>query len=76
MVTSRCPGDNVTVTKPKDLVNQNTPHHASPSASPSALEHIASPGQSTDVATEDFEIASALKLIAISVTQQRRLAAK
>lgn len=76
MVTSPCPGDNVTVTKPKDLVDQKNPRPASPSTSQSALGHIASPGQSTDVATEDFEIASALKLIAISVIQQRRLAAK
>ncbi|CAG8105114.1 unnamed protein product [Penicillium nalgiovense] len=76
MVTSPCPGDNVTVTKPKDLVDQKNPRPASPSTNQSALEHIASPGQSTDVATEDFEIASALKLIAISVIQQRRLAAK
>ncbi|CAG8910146.1 unnamed protein product [Penicillium egyptiacum] len=76
MVTSPCPGDNVKVAKPKDLINQKKARHTSPTTSQSALKHIASPGQSTDVATEDFEIASALRLIALSVTQQRRLAAK
>lgn len=76
MVTSPCPGDHVPTTKPKDAVNQKKARHASPSTSQDMLNPIASPGQSTDVATEDFEIASALKLIAVSVTQQRCLATK
>ncbi|CAI7617692.1 unnamed protein product [Penicillium glandicola] len=58
-----------------DVVNQKRAHQTSPSASQNALKPI-SPGQSTDVATEDFEIIAALKLIAVSVTQQRHLAAK
>ncbi|KAJ6138691.1 Acyl-CoA N-acyltransferase [Penicillium samsonianum] len=76
MVTSPCSGDHVTTKKPKNAVNQKRVRHTSPSTSQSAFKPIASPGQSTDVATEDFEIASALKLIAVSVTQQRRIAAK
>ncbi|QQK40893.1 Acyl-CoA N-acyltransferase [Penicillium digitatum] len=40
------------------------------------LEPVTSLGQLTDIATKDFEITSALKLIAVSVTQQRFLVAK
>ncbi|KAJ5384276.1 Acyl-CoA N-acyltransferase [Penicillium concentricum] len=76
MVTSPCPGDHVTGTKPKDAVDQKTARHTNSSTNQGAHKNIASPGQSTDVATEDFEIISALKLIAVSVAEQHHLAAK
>ncbi|KGO69472.1 Acyl-CoA N-acyltransferase [Penicillium italicum] len=76
MVTSPCPGNHVTTTETKDTVNQEQTRHTSPSTSQDALKPITSPGLSTDVATEDFEIVSALKLVAVSVTQQRFLAVK
>jgi GNAT superfamily N-acetyltransferase len=75
MVTSPCRGDYFTTTKPKDASSQKTTPHTSPSHSDDKHKPIASPGQSTDVATEDFEIISALKLIAVSVDQQRHIAA-
>ena len=74
MVTSPFPGEHATTTKPKDVVDQK--RHMSPSTSQVVLDPTISPGQSTDVAIEDFEIISALKLIAVSVAQQRCLAAK
>ncbi|CDM34178.1 hypothetical protein DTO013E5_696 [Penicillium roqueforti] len=74
MVTTPFPGDHSTTTKPKDAVDQK--RAASPSTSQDVLNPTISPGQSTDVAIEEFEITSALKLIAVSVAQQRFLAAK
>ncbi|KAJ5960666.1 Acyl-CoA N-acyltransferase [Penicillium vulpinum] len=76
MVTSPCLGDHVTTTNSKDTANSKTVRHTTPSTSQGAHNPIASPGQSTDVATEDFEITAALNLIAVSVAQQRYLAAK
>ncbi|CRL17499.1 unnamed protein product [Penicillium camemberti] len=76
MVTSPCPRDYANTTNPNDAVNEKKARHSSLGTSQDTFKPIASPGQSTDVATEDFEIASVLKLIAISVTEQRRLAAK
>ncbi|KXG48602.1 Acyl-CoA N-acyltransferase [Penicillium griseofulvum] len=75
MVTSPCRGDSFTAIKPQDATSQKTTPHTSPSNSQGKHKPITSPGQSTDVATEDFEIISALKLIAVSVDQQRHIAA-
>ncbi|KAJ5835251.1 Acyl-CoA N-acyltransferase [Penicillium robsamsonii] len=76
MVTSPCQGDHVTTTKPEDAVNQKSARHTNSNTNWGAHKHLASPGQSTDVATEDVEVVSALKLIAVSVAEQRHLAAK
>ncbi|KAJ5513878.1 Acyl-CoA N-acyltransferase [Penicillium fimorum] len=77
MVTSPCLGDHVTTAKLKNAaINQKTARHTNSNTNQGARKHIASPGQSTDVATEDFEIVSALKLIAVSVAEQHHLAAK
>ncbi|KAJ5616435.1 hypothetical protein N7537_001549 [Penicillium hordei] len=76
MVTSPCPKDDPTTTNSKDAVNQKKARHTSLGTSQDTFKPIAPPGQSTDVATEDFEIVSALKLIAVSVTEQRSLVAK
>lgn len=76
MVTSPCPRDYANATNPNDAVNEKRARHTSLGTSQDTFKPIVPPGQSTDVATEDFEIASVLKLIAISVTEQRRLAAK
>ncbi|KAJ5452457.1 Acyl-CoA N-acyltransferase [Penicillium cf. griseofulvum] len=75
MVSSPCREDSFTATKPKHPASHKTAPHTSPSNSQGAHNSIASPGQSTDIATEDFEIISALKLIAVSVDQQRHIAA-
>lgn len=74
MVTSPCPRVYANTTNPNDTVNEKKARHLSLSTSQDTFKPISSPGQSTDVATEDFEIASVLKLIAVSVTEQRRLA--
>lgn len=76
MVTSPCPRDYANTTNPNDALKEKGARHTNLSTSQDTFKPIASPGQSTDVATEDFEIASILKLIAVSVTEQRRLAVK
>ncbi|KAJ5163834.1 Acyl-CoA N-acyltransferase [Penicillium coprophilum] len=76
IVTSLCLGDSDTTARPKDAVNQKVTRQANPSTNQGAHNPIVSPGQSTDVATEDFEIASALNLVAVSVAEQRHLATK
>lgn len=76
MVTSPCPRDNANITNPNDTLEEKKARHTSLSTNQDTFKPIGSPGQSTDLATEDFEIASVLKLIAVSVTEQRRLAVK
>ncbi|KAJ5467978.1 Acyl-CoA N-acyltransferase [Penicillium sp. IBT 31633x] len=80
VVTSPHVRDNATPRRPRNnavtVTDQTPARDASPEPKRRLVEKFESPGQSTDVATEDFQIVAALKLIASSVAQQRQIAAK
>ncbi|KAJ5773662.1 Acyl-CoA N-acyltransferase [Penicillium paradoxum] len=78
VVTSPQRRDNVSPRPPVNhaVNNQRKSQNACPPTQRHVLNAITSPGQYTDVATEDIEIVTALKLVARSVAEQRQVVGK
>jgi hypothetical protein len=77
VVATPHPPDDMTTPKPNNAdTDQAKAHDAGPIMNEPDLKTLKPAAPCTELATEDFEIVAALKLIAASVAQQRQQAAK